>query len=70
MPPEAQPSDSSSESGTDSDEDEDGEHSLNTAPDEGENYINEDFHRASGPAKLKYVSAGVVFNHMIRTSLR
>ena len=41
-----------------------------TAPDEGENYINEDFHRARGPAKLKYVSSGVVFNHMIRKSLQ
>lgn len=41
-----------------------------TAPDEGANYINEDFHRARGPAKLKYVSSGVVFNHMIRKSLQ
>jgi hypothetical protein len=40
------------------------------APDEGENYVNENFHRARGPAKLKYVSAGVVFNHMIRKSLQ
>jgi hypothetical protein len=41
-----------------------------TDPDEGSNYINEDFHRARGPAKLKYMSAGVVFNHMIRSSLK
>lgn len=39
-------------------------------PDEGEQYINEDFHRAKGPAKLKHVSASVLFNHMIRSSLR
>jgi hypothetical protein len=41
-----------------------------TKPDEGEQYINEDFHRARGPAKFKHVSAAVVFNHMIRTSLK
>ncbi|ETN42808.1 uncharacterized protein HMPREF1541_01966 [Cyphellophora europaea CBS 101466] len=65
-------SSSSSESSSD-DEDSSDESSLShatNAPDEGENYINEDFHRASGPAKLKYVSAGVVFNHMIRKSLQ
>ncbi|KAJ9629249.1 hypothetical protein H2204_008889 [Knufia peltigerae] len=28
------------------------------------------FHRAKGPAKLKHVSAAVLFNHMIRTSLK
>lgn len=37
---------------------------------EGERYVNEDFHRAKGPAKLKHVSAGVLFNHMIRQSLK
>lgn len=62
---------SSGEDDSDSDSEEDTEsESLTTAPDEGENYINEDFHRARGPAKLKYVSAGVVFNHMIRKSLQ
>lgn len=37
---------------------------------EGERYINEEFHRAKGPAKLKHVSAAVFFNHMIRQSLK
>jgi hypothetical protein len=58
-----------SETDSESDSDQD-EQRLTTAPDEGEQYINEDFHRARGPAKLKYVSAGVVFNHMIRQSLK
>ncbi|KAI9875654.1 MAG: hypothetical protein M1823_007428, partial [Watsoniomyces obsoletus] len=39
-------------------------------PDEGEEYINEDFRRAKGPAKIKHVSAGVLYNHMIRSSLK
>lgn len=38
--------------------------------DEGEQYINEDFDQARGPAKVKHVSAAVVFNHMIRSSLK
>lgn len=37
---------------------------------EGEQYVNEDFHRARGPAKLKHVSPGVLFNHMIRSSMK
>lgn len=37
---------------------------------EGERYVNEDFHRAKGASKLKHVSAGVLFNHMIRQSLK
>lgn len=37
---------------------------------EGERYVNEDFHRAKGPEKLKHVSAAVLFNHMIRQSLK
>ncbi|KAK5938921.1 hypothetical protein PMZ80_009113 [Knufia obscura] len=37
---------------------------------EGERYVNEGFHRARGPAKLKHVSAGVLFNHMVRQSLK
>lgn len=37
---------------------------------EGERYVNEEFHRARGPAKLKHVSAAVFFNHMIRQSLK
>ena len=41
-----------------------------TRPDEGEQYINEDFHQARGPAKVRHVSAAVVFNHMIRSSLK
>ena len=37
---------------------------------EGERYVNESFHRARGPAKLKHVNAAVLFNHMIRQSLK
>lgn len=37
---------------------------------EAENYVNEDFHRAKGPEKLKHVSAAVLFNHMVRQSLK
>lgn len=37
---------------------------------EGERYVNEEFHRAKGPEKLKHVSAAVLFNHMIRQSLK
>lgn len=38
--------------------------------DEGAAYVNEEFHRAKGPAKLKHVTAAALFNHMIRKSLR
>lgn len=37
---------------------------------EAEHYVNEDFHRAKGPEKLKHVSAAVLFNHMIRQSVK
>jgi len=47
-----------------------GDSEDNTSGDEGERYVNEDFHRAKGPAKIKHVSAAVLFNHMIRTSLK
>ncbi|KIW19592.1 hypothetical protein PV08_00165 [Exophiala spinifera] len=59
-------SSSSDDSSDESSEDGDG----HTAGDEGERYVNEGFHRAKGPAKLKHVSAAVLFNHMIRTSLK
>ncbi|KEF59917.1 uncharacterized protein A1O9_04765 [Exophiala aquamarina CBS 119918] len=65
-PPGAEESDSSSSS---SSEDED-EKMDNTAGDEGERYVNEDFHRARGISKIKHVSPAVLFNHMIRTSLK
>ncbi|KAL2443606.1 hypothetical protein ABEF95_007736 [Exophiala dermatitidis] len=42
----------------------------NVAPDEGERYVNEEFHRAKGVSKVKHVSAAVLFNHMIRNSLK
>ncbi|KIY00739.1 uncharacterized protein Z520_03404 [Fonsecaea multimorphosa CBS 102226] len=64
-PPDASESDSSS-----SDESEAEDEDDNTAGDEGERYVNEDFHRARGVSKVKYVSAAVLFNHMIRTSLK
>ncbi|OAP60115.1 hypothetical protein AYL99_05117 [Fonsecaea erecta] len=62
-PPGASESDSSS---SDESEDEDD----NTVGDEGERYVNEEFHRARGVSKIKHVSAAVLFNHMIRTSLK
>lgn len=37
---------------------------------EGEQYVKEDFHRARGVAKLKHASAGVLFNHMLRSSIK
>ncbi|KIW91655.1 uncharacterized protein Z519_07623 [Cladophialophora bantiana CBS 173.52] len=43
---------------------------ANTVRDEGERYVNEEFHRARELSKVKYVSAAVLFNHMIRTSLK
>ena len=61
VPPENESSDTS---------DSDSEEEATTQADEGERYVDEDFHRARGPAKLKYVSAGVVFNHMMRNSLK
>ena len=63
----------SSDSESESDEDEDGEEDEDeehAEGDEGERYINEDFHRAKGVKKLKHVSAGVLFNHMVRKSLK
>ncbi|EXJ58407.1 hypothetical protein A1O7_05832 [Cladophialophora yegresii CBS 114405] len=59
--PPAGKSDSSSSSSDEPDDTEEGE---------GERYVNEEFHRARGPSKVKHVSAGVLFNHMIRTSLK
>ena len=41
-----------------------------TKADEGEQYTNEEFHRARGPAKLNHVSASVLYNHMIHSSLK
>jgi hypothetical protein len=64
VPPESKTSDTSSG------ESEEDENEESTRPDEGEQYINEDFHRAKGAAKLKHVSAAALFNHMIRTSMK
>ena len=50
--------------------DSESESETNAEGDEGERYVNEDFHRAKGPAKLKHVSAAVLFNHMVRKSLK
>ncbi|KAJ9609498.1 hypothetical protein H2200_005825 [Cladophialophora chaetospira] len=66
VPPPGHESGDSSSSEDSQDEDEDD----NTKEDEGERYVNEEFHRARGLAKVKHVSAGVLFNHMIRTSLK
>jgi len=58
--------DTSSDSNS-SDEEDAGEEKSGV---EGERYVNEDFHRARGPAKLKHISTAGVFNHMIRQSLK
>ena len=63
VPPETQSSDEASTSEPDEDVDP-------TRPDEGEQCINEEFHQAKGPAKVKSLSAAVVINHMIRSSLK
>lgn len=57
-----------SSSASDSSDDEQDE--KQKAEIEAEHYVNEDFHRARGPEKLKHVSAAVLFNHMIRQSLK
>lgn len=67
-PPDAE--DESTSSSSEDSEDNDDESSDKAAGDEGERYVNEDFHRARGIAKMKHVSAAVLFNHMIRTSLK
>lgn len=38
--------------------------------DEGTRYVNEDFHRAKGPAKIKHVNSAVIFNHLVRSSMK
>ncbi|EXJ80737.1 hypothetical protein A1O3_07021 [Capronia epimyces CBS 606.96] len=53
-----------------SDESEEDTEEENAAGDEGDRYVNEEFHRARGISKIKHVSAAVLFNHMIRTSLK
>ena len=62
--------DSSSHSDSDSDAEEENATQTEKNKLEGERYVNEDFHRAKGPAKLKHVSAGVLFNHMLRQSVK
>ncbi|KAL2416870.1 hypothetical protein ABEF95_008544 [Exophiala dermatitidis] len=73
VPPEDADDADSSTSTTSTDDDE-SEHADddggNVAPDEGERYVNEEFHRAKGVSKVKHVSAAVLFNHMIRNSLK
>ena len=49
---------SESESESESDE------KKTTKADEGEQYTNEEFHRAKGPAKLNHLSASVLYNHV------
>ena len=38
--------------------------------DKGTRYVSEDFHRAEGPAKIKYVNSAVIFNHLIRNNMK
>ena len=37
---------------------------------EGEHYVNEDLQRAKGIAKIKYVSAATILNHLLRGSVK
>ncbi|KAL9113343.1 MAG: hypothetical protein Q9227_002384 [Pyrenula ochraceoflavens] len=37
---------------------------------EASHYVNEDFERAKGPAKIVHVSPAVVFNHLMRKSMK
>ena len=62
-PPGAEESSSSSE-------DEEDESHADSENDADDRYVNEDFHQAKGPEKLKYVSAAVLFNHMVRNSMK
>jgi hypothetical protein len=55
-------------SSTSSDSEDEGEDEKEG--DEGTRYVNEDFHRAKGPAKIKYVNSAVIFNHLIRNSMK
>lgn len=61
---------SSGESDDDDAEGEQDEFLASKQNDDDDRYVNEEFRRARGPAKLKYVSAGVLFNHMIRNSMK
>lgn len=51
-------------------DDEGDEDEESTAGDEGKRSVHEDFHRAKGLAKIKYVNEAVIFNHLIRASLK
>jgi hypothetical protein len=57
------------ESGSASSESDD-ERNEDEEEDEGTRYVNENFHRAKGPAKIKYVNSAVIFNHLIRSSMK
>ena len=37
---------------------------------EGTKYVDDDFRRAEGPAKIKHVNSAVIFNHLIRNSMK
>jgi hypothetical protein len=58
------------ESGSISSESDDESNDDGKEGDEGTRYVNEDFHRAKGPAKIKYVNSAVIFNHLIRSSIK
>ena len=80
VPPDGAEANSSSTSDNEDDdevEDEDeeeedvkAENEDTTAGDEGERYVNEDFHRAKGFSKIKYANSSAVYNHIMRESLR
>lgn len=50
--------------------DSDGESDEGKDGDEARRYVNEDLHHAKGPAKIRYVDSAVVFNHLIRNSMK
>ena len=58
------------DSDTDSDSEEEDETEALKGDLESEKYVNQEFHRARGPAKLKYVTPAVLFNHITRQSLK
>lgn len=58
------------ESGSTSSESDDERNEDGKEGDEGSRYVNGDFHCAKGPAKIKYVNSAVIFNHLIRTSMK
>lgn len=67
VPPEGKESDSTD---SDSDEESNDDGEEDNEGDESTRYVNEDFHRAKGLKKINYVNSAVIFNHLIRDSMK